>query len=68
MRLVLITLALAFAAACGDNQKAPAPEDAGTTDAQQQAGGPCLDEASSLMRPPTGALPCEMLPPGFTAP
>ncbi len=43
---------------------ADAPTDAGTDAA---AIGPCLDRPTDLPRPPTGQLPCELLPPGFGA-
>jgi hypothetical protein len=56
-----------LAAACGDNQETPkdaAPPDDGGTDAPG-ALGPCLERPTDLPRPPTGALSCELLPPGF---
>lgn len=68
-------------AACGDNHQAPAPDpadhdaavepgdDAGPTpDAAPDAGAaltPCLDHPDHLDRPPTAALPCDLLPPGL---
>lgn len=27
---------------------------------------PCLDQPTALARPPSGQLPCELLPPGFS--
>ncbi|HSK00309.1 MAG TPA: hypothetical protein VK932_03670 [Kofleriaceae bacterium] len=54
-----------LAAACGDNHETPkdaAPPD----DGPDPALGPCLPRPTDLPRPPTGALPCELLPPGFT--
>jgi len=68
-----LILSLTLAAACGDNLK-PATDDAGVDpdamvdaapDAQVQAVGPCLDRPTDLARPPAGALPCDLLPPGF---
>ena len=59
MRALAFTLLLA---ACGDNTK-PALGDAGPGDASALA--PCLAKPTDLARPPTGALPCELLPPGF---
>ena len=59
-----------LAAACGDNHQAPgdaASADAGT-DAAEEALAPCLERPTDLPRPPTGALPCELLPPGFLPP
>lgn len=56
------------AAGCGDNQRAT-PKDAGVdapSDAAQPL-APCLDRPTDLARPPTGQLPCELLPPGFVA-
>lgn len=50
---------------------------AGTAGATQGVGGfdsgaagetalaPCLDRPERLERPPTGTLPCDLLPPGF---
>jgi hypothetical protein len=54
-RLIVIAL---LAVACGDNKTAT-PQDAAV------GVGPCLDEPTTLLRPPTGQLPCELLPPGF---
>ena len=66
-KLLLSLVACAWlAAACGDNHQvppAPPPEDAGIDAA---ALAPCLDRPTDLPRAPTGALPCELLPPGFT--
>ena len=52
---------IALLAACGDNRKAPVGGDAGLPTAKQA----CLDRPDVLPRPPTGALPCELLPPGL---
>ena len=66
---LLILFALLAVAACGDNQKAPVQDDAGVqVDATPQALAPCLDRPDTFDRPPTGQLPCDLLPPGFTAP
>jgi hypothetical protein len=57
-----------LAAACGDNRQAPedaAPPDTGT---EPEPLAPCLERPTDLPRPPTGVLPCELLPPGFVAP
>ena len=67
-----VATALAVVAAgCGDN-RGPAPaEDAAppaidaAVDAPPATTGPCLDRPTDLPRPPTGALPCDLLPPGF---
>lgn len=73
MRRLLLTLALL--GACGDNLKPEVRDDAGVADASpdaspdapmQQNAGPCLGRPTDLARPPTGALPCDMLPPGST--
>jgi hypothetical protein len=47
--------------------------DAGATDTitpPPSDGGlaPCLDRPTDLDRPPSGQLPCDLLPPGFVAP
>ena len=67
---ILISIALLAFAACGDNGRPQTPGDAGV-DAGDDAGvqplAPCLDRPTDLPRPPTGRLPCELLPPGFVA-
>lgn len=67
--LVLLVL---LAAACGDNVSSSTPGDAGgdatTPDAPGPSLAPCLDRPTDLSRPPTGQLPCELLPPGFMTP
>ncbi|HEY5920820.1 MAG TPA: hypothetical protein VIV11_04080 [Kofleriaceae bacterium] len=64
MRALLLVVALA---ACGDNK--PARDDAGTGDGSMpDATQPlrhCLDHPTNLVKPPTGQLPCDLLPPGF---
>jgi hypothetical protein len=54
---------LALVAGCGDNKKG-VTQDAGI-DAPASATKACLDRPDVLPRPPTGALPCELLPPGL---
>jgi hypothetical protein len=64
MRAVLLLLALV---ACGDNTRV-VPKDAAPDappDATETALKPCLDQPTDLPRPPSGQLPCELLPPGF---
>jgi len=68
--LCLLLLGALGLAACGDNLQAPEtppPADA-AVDADPTALAPCLDRPTELSRPPTGSLPCELLPPGFTPP
>lgn len=77
MRVALLLVAALLASACGDNTKAT-PDDAGvipdtitpTPDAPSQAAGPCIDQPTDVPRPPSlaTALPCDMLPPGFSSP
>lgn len=55
-----------LATACGDD-KVPAVQDDAGIDAPPAVVGPCIDRPTDLPHPPTGALPCELLPPGFTA-
>ena len=62
MRYLII--AALFAAACGDNKDAPKDAGADASDAAIPVGG-CLDQPTDLPRPPSGQLPCELLPPGF---
>ena len=64
VQIAVVGLLTTLAAACGDNGKAAKPHDAGV-DAAPQALGPCVDRPTDLARPPTGQLPCELLPPGF---
>ena len=54
----LVLLAPLLTAACSDDPKPPAP-DGGTLTA-------CIDLPAQSMSPPTGQLPCELLPPGFS--
>lgn len=72
LRILSFAACAWLAAACGDNQEAPKdgppPADAGTDAEQPQAAGPCVDRPTDLPTPPTGALPCELLPPGFAPP
>lgn len=78
MRAALLSALLLLAAAgCGDNKAATPSEDAAplpidaplavdaAVDAPPGVLGPCLDRPTDLPRPPTGQLPCDMLPPGF---
>ena len=66
MRRALISAVLLLGA-CGDDNPTT-PGDAGS-DAPDTptALAPCLDEPTQLARPPEGVLPCDLLPPGFTA-
>ena len=58
----LIVIAVLFAA-CGDNKKPAATQDAGAD--ASTATKACLDRPDELPRAPTGTLPCELLPPGL---
>ena len=64
MRAVVLALALV---ACGDNTRVTPKDDAGISDAAPDSGAlkACLDQPTALPRPPSGQLPCELLPPGF---
>jgi hypothetical protein len=54
-------------AGCGDNTE-PRPLPDGGPDGPPAAGvGPCVDKPTELAMPPTGALPCGLLTPGFVA-
>ena len=64
MRALLVLALLVPLGACGDNTKPKAAHDAGL-DAGPTAVGACLDRPDELPRAPSGALPCELLPPGF---
>lgn len=70
-RLTSFALALAalapLAVSCGDNRPPATPDDGGI-DAAPEALAPCLDRPTDLARPPNGALPCELLPPGLVLP
>ena len=77
LAFVLAATATLALVACGDNGTPSSTEDAAVAidgappvDAAIDApptvvGGPCLERPTDLPRPPTGALPCELLPPGF---
>jgi hypothetical protein len=67
MRRALLFCALALAG-CGDNLPPLPADDHDAAPEPPDAGGalaPCLDRPSDLARPPTGQLPCDLLPPGF---
>lgn len=76
MKGMFLIAALALGA-CGDNIKNQPGDDAAIpadtaidapVDAPPQpVGSACLDRPDDLPRPPTGALDCNMLPPGFVA-
>ena len=54
------------AAGDADSPSSDAQSDAASSDARvAPASGPCLERPESLPRPPTGELPCELLPPGL---
>jgi hypothetical protein len=61
MRRFVLSCALLAAAACGDNIKQNAGDDAGV-DAAKLVG--CLDEPA-IPAAPNGALPCDLVPPGL---
>jgi len=77
MRYLILVAVLALAA-CGDNTRVAAKDDAGVVtdapaidagiDAPPTALAPCLDRPTELPRPPSGQLPCELVPPGFVQP
>jgi hypothetical protein len=45
-------------ASCKDDVQPPGPEGSGLKS--------CLEQPTALARPPSGQLPCELLPPGFS--
>jgi hypothetical protein len=66
MRALLLLACVVSLGACGDNLKAR--QDGGVSDVSPdatQALKHCLDHPSDMVKPPTGQLPCELLPPGF---
>lgn len=75
MRRCLLLFAICLLGACGDDASTPAdaatPADGRTPDAAVPDGGmpvsACLESPTDLPRPPTGQLPCDLLPPGFGA-
>ena len=65
--LGLCALAAVLVTACGDNlSPPPGGDDDAAVDAAPTTIGPCLDRPEDLPRPPTGTLPCELIPPGLT--
>jgi hypothetical protein len=74
-RLVLLLVTVVALAACGDNKVPAAKEDAGPPPIDAAVDGPpvvntgpCLDRPTDMPLPPSGQLPCELLPPGFQRP
>lgn len=73
MAAVWLAASVSALAACGDNL--PAADDPGgsmsdagpdePSDAAVQTLTPCLDRPTDMQKPPTGQLPCDLLPPGF---
>lgn len=69
IRIFLAAAAALALAACGPDEAIP--RDASTPpidaaiDGPPITGAPCLERPTELPRPPTGALPCDLLPPGF---
>ena len=62
--LALSTTAGAFLSC--DAATARQPRDAAMEQPPAAALSACLARADELPRPPTGALPCELIPPGLT--
>lgn len=57
-------VAAALVAACGDSNDTK-PSD-GDDDPLPGALAPCVDQPDQLSASPSGQLPCDLLPPGFT--
>jgi hypothetical protein len=64
--------ALALAACDEDEPSTDEAGSAGTSNGEGGAGAggagelvPCLDRPDTLTRPPSGRLPCELIPPGL---
>lgn len=53
------------AAGGGGETGAGGSNDAGSAGAPASTLNPCLDRPGELQRPPSGGLPCELLPPDF---
>ena len=67
--LALVLALLSFS--CGkDEAVTGAPGSGGSSGAGGGSGvlRSCLDRPDELPRPPTGQLPCELIPPGLTLP
>jgi hypothetical protein len=58
----IVMAALVGVASCGDNIKLHADDARPDTPA---ALAHCLDSPSTIVMPPSGRLPCDLLPPGF---
>jgi hypothetical protein len=73
----LLCCALLALGACGDNLSGSS-DDAATPEIDAAGDAPiaappgltscALDRPGELPRPPSGTLPCELLPPGFVGP
>lgn len=61
MRRAVLMLLLSMG--CGDNNRPAVAGDAGVDAVLELK--PCLDRPTDLARPPTGQLPCDLLPPDF---
>ena len=78
VRAFAVWAALAIVPLCGCKKSTVPPldlwpRDSGsmTPDAGPDGGGglaACLDRPTDLARPPTGQLPCELIPPGLQLP
>ena len=59
VRVLVVVAAAAVAAACSS--------DAGSMPTMQDdAESACLERPGELQRPPTGKLPCDLIPPGLS--
>lgn len=56
-------LALLAVASCKDEPQPPGEQPPGQTGDKLT---PCVEQPTALARPPSGQLPCELLPPGFS--
>lgn len=65
--LHLLSAGALLLAACGGNDE-HVPDDAAVPpiDAPASTLAACLDRPTDLLRPPSGQLPCELIPPGVT--
>ena len=67
MRYWLLIAAVFCTWSCTDDPPLDAQPDASVVpDAAPEALTHCIDRPNELPRPPTGQLPCELIPPGLT--
>lgn len=63
--ILLVVMVAAMSVGCGDNQKSQPDAGMGNGDDAAMPLAHCLDSPEQVVLPPSGQLPCDLLPPGF---